>query len=173
MEEKRYDFSFMKEYQELYEVSDLELARIFKCGIKKVQDVITGKILIKESVLEDILYDISFRSYDAYKEYIMNKINRKKEVLKLQEEKSKLIKDKPKIIKKEVKKQEEKIEYKPNIISILDLKNMTNKDILINVLLFGDVVNKDTKEISTFLNIEENYIINIYNNTNAKIKQKI
>ena len=162
MEEKRYDFSFMKEYQELYEVSDLDLAYIFKCGTKKVQDVLSGKIKIKESLLEEILYDISYKSYDAYKEDILKKINRKKEVLKLQEEKTKLVD----------KKHEIKKEHKPNIISILDLKNMTNKDILINVLLFGGVVNKDTKEISSFLNIEENYIINVYNNTNNKVKQK-
>lgn len=191
MEEKRYDFSFMKEYQELYEVSDLELASIFKCGTKKVQDVISGKIKIKESVVEEILYDIGFSSYEKYKENIQNKINRKKEVLKLQEEKKKLKKSTNiKSVEKQPIKKEEYVEEKTkeepinidiaeektNYISMLDLKNMTNKDILINVLLFGNVVNKEPNEIASFLNIGEDYVLYIHNQTTNlvgnKVKQK-
>lgn len=169
MEEKRYDFSFMKEYQKLYEVSDLELAHIFKCGTKKVQDVLSGKIKIKESILEDILYDIGFSSYEAYKENIEKKITRKKEVLKLQEEKKQLKKVN---ITKTVKEEEP-----TNYIHMLDLNNMTNKDILVNVLLFGNVVKKEPNEIASFLNIGEDYVLYIYNQTtklvgNNKVKQK-
>ena len=156
MEEKRYDLSFMKEYQELYEISDLELARIFKCGTKKVPDVLSGKILIKESLMEEILYELSFSSYEKFKENIQNKINRKKQVLKLQEEKKNIIK---------IKKEKEVNNVESNIISILDLKNMTNTDMLINLLLFGNVVNKDIKQISEFLNMDTEYIDYVGNKT--------
>ena len=178
MEEKRYSFSFMKEYQELYEITEIDLANIFHCGTKKVQKVLDGEILLKESLVEEILYEQGYNSYEKYKENIENKIKRKQEVLRLQKEKKniqKLTHIKPPTKEEKIVKKSE-VE-KPNYISMFDLNKMSNKDILITVLLFGNVVNKNTSEIAHFLNIGEDYVLYVNKKTRSiieknKVKQK-
>ncbi len=72
--EKRYDFSFMREYAQIYNVTDEELSKIFYCGTSKVKYVLDGEILLKESLVEDICIDFKCKNYEEFKKQIEDKI---------------------------------------------------------------------------------------------------
>lgn len=69
----KYNLSFLKEYVILYNIPIDELAEKLHCGMGKINDILEGKLLINESIIDDIVYE--FNAKDINDLYI--KINEK------------------------------------------------------------------------------------------------
>lgn len=78
-----YNLSFLKEYAYLYNLSDKYLSSKLHCGIGKVNDILNGKLLIKEKIIDDIAYEFDSNNIDDFYNKINEKINEKKENIKV------------------------------------------------------------------------------------------
>ena len=170
---QKYNFSFMKEYVILYNIQKKELTEIFKCGINKVDYILDGNILLNENITSEVCYELRCKDYDSLKKMIIEKINRKKQILLANE---KEIENK-KILTTPTKKVEKIIKLedidKEELFKMLDYKNMNYMDSIITLLLFSDIVKCNIDEISKFLEINKYYITKIYREDLDKIKEKL
>ena len=162
-EEKKYNFKFMKEYTYLYDVKKEVLAKMFHCGINKVEDVLNGRILFNKSLVDEICYENGYKNYESFKNDIENRIKIKKNNIS--------------------KRKENKIENKNvfnlnnmdknKLFELMDLKNMHYREALISILLFSGIINKTPKEISEFLSVSEDYILMVFKNDLSTIKENL
>lgn len=175
---KRYSLKFLKEYVELYNIPKKELSEKLHCGINKVDDILEGRLAVKDTIVDDIAYEFGAKNYrDLYNKTIEKintaKLNKKQKEKALQERKEKLEK------KKEQGKQKLKnviiIDELPDekVFNILNLKNMSYKDQIITLLLFSNVLNKTIDEISDFLMINKSYILKVYINDLEILKEEL
>lgn len=82
---ERYDLSFIKEYAEIYGISNKELAAKFHCGIKIVDKILNGELKVKAGPLEEIIYEFGYDNYENFKNGIIKKTNDRR---KLEQEQS-------------------------------------------------------------------------------------
>jgi hypothetical protein len=178
MEEKRYDLSFMREYADLYEMTDAQLSKMFNCGTNAVKKLLSGEIKIKEPVMEEILYEIGYKNFDDFKQTILNKIELKKTNIKLVEqqkiEMDRIQKEKTKIDSSNINLFSYKEE--DTIYNSFDFNSMSNKDRIIVSMLCDENLSISIKEISKILDVSEEYIKGIYkvilNNINKDIDEE-
>ena len=162
-EEKKYNFEFMKEYTYLYDVKKEVLAKMFHCGINKVEDVLNGRILFNKSLVDEICYENGYKNYESFKNDIENRIKIKKN----------------NISKRKENKDENKNVFNLNnmdknkLFELMDLKNMHYREALISILLFSGIINKTPKEISEFLSVSEDYILMVFKNDLSTIKENL
>lgn len=163
--EKKYDLSFMKEYAELYNLSDLELSNMFKIdgrvviGYNAIKKYLSGEKQISESIMEEILYELNYKDFESFKAGILKKIALKNNIKK--DEKVEIVKPEP---KKEIEK---KVVFNDNIatnniLEAVDFNKMKNLDRIIVSLLCDETLSIGNKEIAEFLNVSEEYVRNIY-----------
>ena len=74
----RYNLSFIKEYADLYNLSIKQLSTKLHCGVGKVDDILNGKLLIKETIIDEIAYEFNANNFDDLYNKIINAINTKK-----------------------------------------------------------------------------------------------
>ena len=179
MEERRYDLSFMKEYAELYNLTDMDISNMLKIdgrvviGFNAVKNYLSGEKRIRESIMEEILYELGYKDYESFKNDILRKINNKKEndqkIINERIEKEKIKREKEE--KKQVK------ELSKTIDNTIDFNSMNNKDrIIMSILLDDNLSNKSIKEITEFLGVSYNYVKNILENIDieeVKVKTKV
>lgn len=155
--ETRYDLSFMKEYAELYNIKNEQLAQKFGCGISIVPKILSGELKVKEHAMEEIAYEFGYSDYDKFKEDILKKIEHKKKILfdkKIEE------------VKKE--KQEKEYRYKKeieemNIYSTFDFNKMKNTDRIIISLLCDENLIYSIKQVAEIVKVDEIYVKELYN----------
>ena len=155
---KKYDLSFIKEYAKLYNLNSQQLSNKFHCGVGRVNDILEGKLLISESIIDEIAYEFGAQNYNDLKDKITKKIEIKK---------ANMIKKEYKVVeeKQEIKETNEisinKIN-KDKLFSMLDVKNLSHRKYLVTVLLFSGVVDKSIDEIAEFLQMSKEYIKKVY-----------
>ena len=188
MEERRYDLSFMKEYAELYNLTDMDISNMLKIdgrvviGYNAIGKYLSGEKKIRESVMEEILYELGYKTYEDFKNDILSKIKNKKlntEINKNNNEKMQQILQE----KKEKKQMKDlnksfisELEEDNSVYNTFDFNKMNNKNIIIISILCDENLSKSIKEVATFLNISPEYVKNIYNemlkNINNSIEQE-
>ena len=72
---KRYSLKFLKEYVELYNIPKNELAEKLHCGINKVDDILNGKLAVKDTIVDDIAYEFGAKNYSDLFYKTIEKIN--------------------------------------------------------------------------------------------------
>lgn len=165
------DMSFMKEFVELYNYTDKKLVGLWHCGIKVVPKILNGQVLIKEEFLWETYTHFGVNNYEALKEKIEEKVRIKKENL----EKFKI---KQESIKKEVKNINEKKVLiseldRSYLLQILELDKMKKHERTITLLLFSPIVDRSIEEIADFLEIDKNYVSDVYKKDLLKIENKL
>ena len=188
MEERRYDLSFMKEYAELYNLTDMDISNMLKIdgrvviGYNAIGKYLSGEKKIRESVMEEILYELGYKTYEDFKNDILSKIKNKKlntEINKNNNEKMQQILQE----KKEKKQMKDlnksfisELEEDNSVYNTFDFNKMNNKNRIIISILCDENLSKSIKEVATFLNISPEYVKNIYNemlkNINNSIEQE-
>ena len=158
---KKYDLSFIKEYAKLYNLNSQQLSNKFHCGVGRVNDILEGKLLISETIIDEIAYEFGAQNYDDLKDKITKKIEIKK---------ANMIKKEYTVVEEKQEKQEIKETNeisinkinKEKLFSMLDVKNLSHRKYLVTVLLFSGVVDKSIDEIAEFLQMSKEYIKKVY-----------
>ena len=175
--------SFMKEFVELYNYTDKKLIDLWHCGIKIVPKILDGQVLIKDDILWETYTHFGVSNYDELKKKIDEKVKIKKENLekfKAKQEETKKevwgkINERPKETKKEIKEETiKKINIneldRSYILQILEIDKMKKHEKTITLLLFSPIVDRSINEIANFLEIDENYVLQVYKRDLLKIE---
>ena len=167
-DEKCYNLSFLKEYTTLYNMRKDTLAELFSCGVSKVDDILDGKIWIKESLMSDLYMEFRVKGFTEFKAKILSNINK----YKLNTLKTKLKKFYDKYRTLNIK-EESMIELMPKelLAETLNLDTMDKTDMNITKLLFKIGFSEDYTydDISEILGVDKDYIITVHRNDLIKI----
>ena len=158
---KCYNLSFMYEYVNLYNIKKQQLSELFSCGINKVDDVLSGKIWIKENLMSDLYIEYRVRNFPEFKAKILRMIK----IKNLNNLKYNL-----KIIYDEYnKKQIKNSAFIDNIdkhmlceILDIDSKSTLDKNIIKLIFKIGFKNDFSYYDISRILDIDINYIEKIH-----------
>ena len=167
-EEKYYNLSFMKEYVDLYNIRKDNLAQIFSCGLKKVDEILNGNIWIKESIMSDVYIEYRVKDFSEFKEKILNYIKK----YKLNDLKTKLKLFSEKYINLQIT-EESLVDLMPKelLILVLDLNNMEETDRKIVKLLFKIGFNEEYTydDIAMILEVDRQRVIKLYKDNLKKV----
>lgn len=167
-EEKYYNLSFMKEYVSLYNINRTKLCELFYCGVNKIDDVLDGKIWMKETLMTDLYVEFKVKNFLEFKAKILSMIKFSK---------SNAIKNKLSIFYKKYNnlkiKNQSLIDMidKELLSQILDIDNMDNIDRNITKLLFKIGFSDDYTydDISKILDVSKQQITRVHKEDLQKI----